>query len=312
MQDQHGELSQDAQSSENLLIDLCNPNNFGEGYIILSRSSLSSEVFQDKDPLYWKAWTWMLMKANHSRVERNEFVYERGEFYTCLEEINSSLCFYRRRKLIKPSLKKIRKMLDWFVRQRMVEKRPVDRSEKLTIDSHTTHKKGSRGAYIGLRIRIVNYDSYQNQFNYRGRHRGTGGAEVGHDNKNGKNENNEFEEIVCDSIKAKEPKKKLAPSPDVRAFMGRWNELFQHKFNHPYVFTEEKECNLISGLLERFPLEELLRLAERFFSEGDPWVDEVAGHTIPVFNSLIPKLVSKKRKVRVGSEEYYSGLEKWK
>ena len=64
--------------------------NLKKGAFQISRSICHSEVWL-KDHIYLKAWVWMIGKANHQTVEREGFIYQRGEFSTTYEEIREAL-----------------------------------------------------------------------------------------------------------------------------------------------------------------------------------------------------------------------------
>jgi hypothetical protein len=165
--------------------------NLLRGAFQISRSIFQSEVWF-KDHLYLKAWVWMIGKANHQTIEKDGFVYYRGEFYTTYDKIREALKTHQHHRKIIPTLKKARVIIEWFEEKRMIEKTPVRESEAPPIfhpfptqnDIFGTEKR----AYVGLKIKIVNYDRYQNFDLYKGRpkgtHRGRRGADQGHDNKN--------------------------------------------------------------------------------------------------------------------------------
>jgi hypothetical protein len=185
--------------------DIFKDGSFSQGAFLVSRSIDQSEVWF-MSPIYLKAWIWMMKRANHQEVKQGDFVYCRGEFFTTYEEIRESLRYYEKHRKFKPSLKQSRIILDWFIANGMIEKTPVKRTLKLTTTSplphHIAQKIGSEKAdvraYLGLKIRLINFDIYQTLNNYRGRPKGRpqekakgrGGAEVGHYNKNDKNDKN--------------------------------------------------------------------------------------------------------------------------
>ena len=163
--------------------------NLMRGAFLVSRNIDRSEVWS-RDHIYLKAWIWMIGKANHKTIEKEGFFYQRGELLTTYEEIRESLKIYRHNKKSYPTPKQIRVMLDWFVKRKMIEKTAIKKGEAPPF-SHssptpTAISEAENRAYIGLRIRIVNYDTYQNLRNYEGRHKGEGKdrtkAEQGHYN----------------------------------------------------------------------------------------------------------------------------------
>ena len=165
--------------------------NFIKGAFQISRSIYQSEVWL-KDHIYLKAWVWMIGTANHQDVEKEGFIYQRGEFSTTYEKIMEALRTYQHNKKNLPTLKQVRIMLDWFGEKGMIEKTPLKKRRRPPI-SHpfptpTDGFAADLGAYVGLKIKIVNYDLYQTLDNYKGRPKGTRrgrrGADQGHYNKN--------------------------------------------------------------------------------------------------------------------------------
>jgi hypothetical protein len=176
--------------TENGHVDIDNEivgDNLNEGAFIVSRSLSKSEVWF-RDPLYLKAWVWIIENANYRDKKRGDFVYNRGEFFTTHDEFREALKFYRNHKLIKSSLKQSRVILDWFTDNKMIEKTPIERHGSLSSSSPSAHEvQGTRAearAYIGFKIRVINFDTYQNLANYKGRgkekSKGRAGAELGH------------------------------------------------------------------------------------------------------------------------------------
>jgi hypothetical protein len=176
-------------------LDAANPqaedsyvDNLSEGAFATSRSLFKSEVWV-KDPLYLKAWVWMFGKANHQGVKRGGYFYQRGELSTTYDEISKDGLKYRsNREWIYPSLKTIRYMLQWFISEGMIEVEPLRKRSRDGTRPSKVLTGADTGAYTGLRIKIINYDTYQNFDNYKGRHKGINkgrtGAELGHNNNN--------------------------------------------------------------------------------------------------------------------------------
>lgn len=185
-------------------------NNFMEGAFIVSRSLFQSEVWF-MPLIFLKAWLWMLGRANHKDVKEGDFIYHRGEFFTYYKEIQETLSYkpYQKHKRFIPSKQQVRDIIDWFVTSDMIEKTPIMKpiSPKLPKSSQKqgvekaeegTHPKTKSRTYIGLKIRIINYDTYQSLENYKnipkGEHKNigvkiyknTGRTQVEHYNNNDK------------------------------------------------------------------------------------------------------------------------------
>jgi hypothetical protein len=174
----------------------------GGGFMV-ARKIFTSEVWA-KDPLYLKAWIWIIGRASFAHHHRNGYTYQRGEFVTTYSEIIKALTYRQNRKQIKPSLKKARFILEWFADQGMIQVEALRADEKKTNPPHSKNprtradtraetraylKEGTR-AYLGLKIIVINYDSYQDSESYKGRppkgEQGqTPGQAQGHNNNKG-------------------------------------------------------------------------------------------------------------------------------
>jgi len=152
------------------------------GYILTARTLQQSAIWM-KPPLYLKCFLWIVLNANHGDVERDGFRYERGELATTYSEIIKALVFYRNRKPIFPTPKEVRNILAWLVSEEMIKVHPLRKWRKeLGRTGEDTRKE--TGEYIGIKIVVVNYDTYQTPENYRGRHPGGDFFELGHNNNN--------------------------------------------------------------------------------------------------------------------------------
>lgn len=156
-----------------------------KGGFIISRKIFESNIWI-KDPLYLKVWIWIIGRANHSDNKKRGRHYKRGEFVTTYNEIIKDTSYYHNRSHISPSLKKIRIILEWLQCEGMILVKPLKSGLDLTGADPTARTR----AYIGIKIIVINYDTYQTIDNYKGRDTGRPFVQQGHNNKNdNKNDN---------------------------------------------------------------------------------------------------------------------------
>ena len=153
----------------------------GGGFTV-ARKMFRSNIWL-KPPLYLKVWLWIIGRASHSDHKKNNHTYKRGEFVTTYDEIIKATAYRFNRRYIFPTLKQIRMILEWLESEGMIIVRPIKDSERLTRADTRVRTR----AYVGLRIFVIKYDTYQNLESYRGRHKGRPSSELGHNNKNGNN-----------------------------------------------------------------------------------------------------------------------------
>lgn len=157
------------------------------GYILLSRKLIESKIMK-KPPLYLKVWVWLLLKAQHEPYKG----LDRGEWMTSVSEIQEAMSWMVGYRKTTPTYKQIRNVLDWL-------RNPCEgNTNSNTKDGMIDTTKGTHG----IKIKILNYDFYQDPKNYEGHNerqrKGTSKearwATQGHNiNKNVKNEKNEEE-----------------------------------------------------------------------------------------------------------------------
>jgi hypothetical protein len=157
-----------------------NPDPIPGGGFTMARKLFRSAIWL-KDPLYLKIWIWIIGKASHSNHEKNGHKYGRGEFVTTHDEIVKAGMFVHNRKRTYPSTKKIRVILKWLEKEGMIRVEPLKSGLGRTGADPTAHT----GAYIGVKITVINYGTYQDLENYKGRHQGGRTFEQGHNNNNG-------------------------------------------------------------------------------------------------------------------------------
>ena len=150
-----------------------------KGGFIVARKLFGSEIWL-RDPLYLKVWIWIIGKANHKDIKKNGRLYRRGELVTTYNKIIKAASYYHNRSHITPSLKKIRLILEWLQKEGMIAVKPLKSGLGLT----GADPKARTRAYLGIKIIVMNYDTYQNYKNYKGRDRGRPSVQQGHNNNN--------------------------------------------------------------------------------------------------------------------------------
>jgi hypothetical protein len=155
-----------------------------EGGFIVARKIFKSDIWI-KDPLYLKIWIWIVGKANHSNREKKGRTYKRGEFVTTYNDIIKNTAYYYNRKHIYPSIKQIRIILKWLETEGMIRVEPLKSQLSLTGADSTARTR----AYVGIKIIVIKYDTYQDLDNYRDRDKGRPSVQQGHNNNNVKNDN---------------------------------------------------------------------------------------------------------------------------
>ena len=155
-----------------------------KGSFMVARKLFGSEIWL-KDPLYLKVWIWIIGEANHKDVEKNGRYYKRGELVTTYNEIIKAASYYHNRSHIIPTLKKIRVILKWLQKEGMILVKPLKSGLGLTRADPTARTR----AYLGIKIIVINYNTYQNQKNYKGRDKGRPSVQQGHNNNNEYNNN---------------------------------------------------------------------------------------------------------------------------
>jgi len=150
------------------------------GGFTLARKVFNSPVWH-KDPMCLKLWIWIIGRASYKDHEKNGYTYQRGEFVTTYSEIGKALFYTHNRKPIKPTIKKIRIMLQWLESEGMICVNPL-KPERCRTGADTT---ALTRAYVGIKITVINYDTYQDSESYKGRHKGRDLSEQGHNNNKG-------------------------------------------------------------------------------------------------------------------------------
>lgn len=144
------------------------------GYIKLARKSIESEIWL-KPPLYWKIWTYILMKANFTDTE----YAEAGTLFVTIDELIEAGSHYSGYRKIKPTKKQIWTILEYL------RKPHGGNAEGTMVETR-------RGTH-GLFVKVHKYRLYQHSDAYGGNYGGNYGGDtdgtVGelNNNKNYKN-----------------------------------------------------------------------------------------------------------------------------
>lgn len=153
--------------------------NIAGGNFSIARKLFESKIWI-KHPLYLKSWIYILGHANHSDQEKNGLIYTRGELVTTYNKIIHGLSYYHNREHVIPTLKHVRIILEWLQSEGMITVTPLQKIERPTGADPTAHTR----AYVGIKISVLNYDTYQSDINYKGRHKGRSSVQLGHNNNN--------------------------------------------------------------------------------------------------------------------------------
>jgi hypothetical protein len=121
------------------------------GFILLSRKLLKSGIMEES-PLHLKLWVWMLMQASF----KDHGNLKRGQFFTSYKKMQKAMARKIGWRTEKPSIKEIRGVMKFLMKNLMV---------------------GTMKVLHGTVVTILNYDHYQNmanyEFMYEGHNKGT-------------------------------------------------------------------------------------------------------------------------------------------
>ena len=137
------------------------------GYILLSRRLIESGIMQ-KPPIYFKIWTWLLLKAQHKDYGN----LKRGQLITSIAEIQEAMSYKVGFRIEKPSKKQVWGVLEWLRNPEMENSSEilvnnivnVTTKEPMIVTMKVTH---------GILVTIVKYNVYQDPKNYEGNDEGT-------------------------------------------------------------------------------------------------------------------------------------------
>lgn len=110
-------------------------------------------------------------------------------------------------------------------------------------------------------------------------------------------------EKVTDDVRSHEIKRKTERGDsDVKEFMTWYCDRFKQETKKPYS-VGGKDFKLVSEMLKLFSLDELKKMAERFFREPDQYVKR-AGYTVGIFKVMLNRLVSVKERKPIGLGDF--------
>ena len=179
------------------------------GAFVIARKLFQSGIWL-KPPFYLRVWIWIFGQANHADHKKDNRTYKRGELITTYDQIIKGVAYYYRNALRYPTLKQVRAILAWLKTEGTIEVYAIGQNEggfvlnraDLGADRKDRPQKREKGqrerAYLGIRIIVINYDTYQTLGNYeradrkdRPQKREKGQTEkhqgfslIGHNNKN--------------------------------------------------------------------------------------------------------------------------------
>jgi hypothetical protein len=189
--------------------------NFQEGCILLSRSIIGSNVFQNEKWL--KVWVWCLLKANH---KKQMVPITTGKGQTVVQIDRGQFIFGRHKaaESLKMNPSTVRNIMDKLEKLQNIA---------MQKDSHYTI------------VSICNYEQYQNLENYKGQSKDnqrTGKGQPKDTNKNVKNDKNVKKDIYADF-----------PDLNIDVWVNKWLP-YKKQIKSPYK-TENGERNKIVQLI---------------------------------------------------------------
>lgn len=202
---------------------------------MVARKIFHSDIW-GQDPTYLKVWLWIIGNANFSNQEKNGYQYHRGELVTTYDEIIKAASHHHNRQHIIPTLKRIRVILKWLKKRGMIYVNPL-RPERCRTGADPG---AETRAYVGIKITVINYDTYQDSESYKGRDKGRHLSEQGHNNNNDYNNDYNFMSIPFTEIQSKYhellpelPGIRLWTESRKKTFAARWNSGIQNQDGTP-------------------------------------------------------------------------------
>lgn len=150
------------------------------GSFTIARKIFHSNIWL-KPPTYLKVWVWIIGRASYMDHEKGGYKYKRGEFVTTYDKIIKATAYHKNRQHIFPTIKQIRIILKWLESEGMILVKPLKSGPCLTGADTTAQTR----AYVGLKIIVINYHSYQDLESYKGRHKGRDLSQQGQYNNKG-------------------------------------------------------------------------------------------------------------------------------
>ena len=157
-------------------------SNIKGGCFQIARQIFTSPVWT-RDPDTFRLFVWIIGNANFQSNENAE----RGELLTSHGELAQALTTYHRNTPRTLSLKQIRDRLKWLVGEGMIKTTPIQSQKRRKVRGSVRGSVApkSQGGWSGggVRIVVVNYDTYQTLDNYKVRGVGQGGWSGGESGK---------------------------------------------------------------------------------------------------------------------------------
>ncbi len=143
------------------------------GAFQLARKIFTSPVWS-RDADTFRLFVWIVGNANFRDTEAES----RGELMTSHSELAQALITYQRNTPLILSIKQIRDRLKWLVSEGMIKATPIQSQKRRKVrgsvgGSGTPKSQGVKSGG-GVRIVVVNYDTYQTLDNYKVRGFGQG------------------------------------------------------------------------------------------------------------------------------------------
>ena len=148
------------------------------GSFMVARAVFQSAIWT-KPPQYLKLFLWLIGRAafQDGHVFKGHTL-KRGQLVTSYSKISEALAYHANHRIIKPSLKEIRLILDWLASESMIFCEPLISGTWPNQGRPQGRPKAGTGAYLGLLISVINFDSYQDLESYKGRPQAGTGAEA--------------------------------------------------------------------------------------------------------------------------------------
>lgn len=154
------------------------------GCVLIARKMLASPISK-KPPMYQRTFILLVCTASYEDGHLYKgHTLNRGELIITYNELSKALSYSHNKRTIYPSVKELRNILAWLESEDMIIVKPLIGGTSANWGRHPVRT----GAYLGLKIFVVNFDYYQNLENYSGRHRGRPSDELGQTKKRNRKE----------------------------------------------------------------------------------------------------------------------------
>ena len=212
------------------------------GSFLIARKIFKSKIWL-KPPFHLKIFLWILGNANYSDQQKHGYSYKRGELITTYDEIIKGAAYYFNRQYIVPTLKQVRIILQWLEVEGMIIVEPLRANEPTERPTGADPRSRTR-AYVGIRIIVVNYDTYQDSKNYKGRDRGRPSVQLGHNTNKEQERNNIYSEAT------EVPHRTNPLLPITKRIIDHLNQVGNRNFTHSKANLEMIQARLREGHTE--------------------------------------------------------------